>query len=270
MLNVVNFGGGAYVIYAEVTPTGEIEVDLEPYSDTFDRPARLLPIEGNALVAAIDLIGLAHADLRVGAREGRRRARVRPGRGGPAHRLARASTTTSCTRSSSAMHEHRLLELEYWTQSEDRYSERDVEPYALINSREGWYVAAWDLERGQLRHFRLDRIKDAPGRWTRRSSRAKGSNPAADIGGWPRTGRIGGSRSARVKVSAEQARWAREQRTVLTELEGGEIVVEITFKGLDFLVREVLKEAGDAVVLEPADAREAVLVAAEGLIARAT
>ena len=39
---------------------------------------------------------------------------------------------------------------------------------------------------------------------------------------------------------------------------------------LDFLVREVLKEAGDAVVLEPADAREAVLAAAEGLIARAT
>ena len=60
-------------------------------------------------------------------------------------------------------------------------------------------------------------------------------------------------------ISAEQARWAREQRTVLAELPDGEIVVEITFKGLEFLVREVLKEAGDAVVLEPADAREAVL-----------
>ena len=64
VLNVVNFGGGAYVIYAEVLPTGEIEVDPEPYSDTFDRPARLLPIEAKALVAAIDLIGLAQADLR--------------------------------------------------------------------------------------------------------------------------------------------------------------------------------------------------------------
>ena len=65
VLNVVNFGGGAYVIYAEVLPSGEIEVDPEPYSDTFDRPARLLPIEANALVAAIDLIGphLAHGAL---------------------------------------------------------------------------------------------------------------------------------------------------------------------------------------------------------------
>ena len=57
VLNVVNFGGGTYVLYAEILPSGEIEVDTEPYSDTFDRPARLLPIEAKALVAAIDLIG---------------------------------------------------------------------------------------------------------------------------------------------------------------------------------------------------------------------
>ena len=70
-----------------------------------------------------------------------------------------------------------------------------------------------------------------------------------------------------MKISAAQARWAREQRTVVADLENGEIVVEITFKGTDFLVREVLKEAGDAVVLEPHDAREAVLAAAERLFA---
>ena len=56
VLNVVNFGGGAYVIYAEVQGD-EIEVDPEPYSDTFDRPARLLPIEANALIAAINFLG---------------------------------------------------------------------------------------------------------------------------------------------------------------------------------------------------------------------
>jgi proteasome accessory factor C len=37
--------------------------------------------------------------------------------------------------------------------------------------------------------------------------------------------------------------------------------VELGFAGVDWLAREVLKEAGDAVVLEPADAREAVQVA---------
>ena len=34
-----------------------------------------------------------------------------------------------------------------------------------------------------------------------------------------------------------------------------------------YLVKEILKEAGDAAVLEPAEAREAVLAAAERLLA---
>src|SRR4029077_7260940 len=58
VLNVVNFGGGSYVLYAEINEQqGEIEVDPDLYSDNFDRPARLLPVEAKALVAAIDLIG---------------------------------------------------------------------------------------------------------------------------------------------------------------------------------------------------------------------
>ncbi|MDA0169280.1 WYL domain-containing protein [Solirubrobacter taibaiensis] len=268
VLNVVNFGGGAYVIYAEVKPTGEIEVDVEPYSDTFDRPARLLPIEGNALVAAIDHLKVVHADLQSARQKVVDALGFDPVEEG-LHIVSTRVDEGIMHTIERAMHDNRLLQLEYWTPSSDRYSERSVEPYAMINSREGWYVAAWDLKNEQLRHFRLDRIKGAQVEDKTFEPR-EGLNPAADIGGWPRTGRIGGSRSARVKVSAEQARWTREQRTVLTELEGDEVVVEYTFKGLDFLVREVLKEAGDAVVLEPADAREAVLVAAEALIARAT
>jgi proteasome accessory factor C len=167
------------------------------------------------------------------------------------------------------VHETRLLELEYWTQAEDRYSERVVEPYALMNGQEGWYVAAWDLERGRLQHFRLDRIKRAAASNQRFEPR-EGLNPIADVAGWPRTGTVGGSRAARVLISPEHARWERERRTVLAELEDGSIVVEITFKGLDFLVREVVKEAGDAIVLEPADARAEVLARAERLLARAS
>jgi hypothetical protein len=34
----VNFGGGSYVLYAEVGDDGWIEVDPEPYSDNFARP----------------------------------------------------------------------------------------------------------------------------------------------------------------------------------------------------------------------------------------
>jgi proteasome accessory factor C len=49
---------------------------------------------------------------------------------------------------------------------------------------------------------------------------------------------------------------------VVTELQDGAVIVELGFAGIDWLVREVLKEAGDAVVLEPPEARDAVREAA--------
>jgi proteasome accessory factor BC len=265
VLNVVNFGGGAYVIYAEVLPSGEIEVDPEPYSDTFDRPARLLPIEAKALVAAIDLLDFAAAQL-----ESAREKIVAALGYDPAHEgLQIASPTVAddvARRVEHAVHEQRLLEIDYYAVNEDRYSHRVVEPYALFNGTDAWYVAALDPEKDGLRHFRLDRIKSAevlPRTFERRAN----LDPIADIGGWASGGSVGGSQVARVRISPEQARWAREKHPVLAELEDGAVVVELTFKGVDFLVKEILREAGDAAVLEPAEAREAVLAAAERLLA---
>jgi proteasome accessory factor C len=94
-------------------------------------------------------------------------------------------------------------------------------------------------------------------------------DPAADVDGWPRTGEVTASRIARVWVSPERARWAREQRRVAQELADGSVIVELSFKGTDFLVRDILAEAGDAAVLEPAEAREAVREAVARLRASA-
>ena len=63
---------------------------------------------------------------------------------------------------------------------------------------------------------------------------------------------------ARVWVSPDRARWLREQRTVVEELDDGAVVVELPYGSDDWLVREVLKGVGDLVVLEPTEAREAV------------
>jgi proteasome accessory factor BC len=264
VLNVVNFGGGTYVLYAEILPGGEIEVDTEPYSDTFDRPARLLPIEAKALVAAIDLIG---DHLPAGALDSAREKIVAalgddPVREGLQVSSAGGNDSEVATVVTSAIEKRRLLALDYYVESEDRFSAREIEPYALINGREGWYVTGYDPAKEDMRHFRLDRIKRAE--VTDRSYEPRAElDPVADIEGWPRTGTVGGSRVAHVWVSAEQARWAREERTVAGELEDGSIIVEWSFKGEGYLVKEVLKEAGDAIVLEPADLREAVLGAAE-------
>ena len=127
VLNVVNFGAGSYVLYAEVQEDGMIEVDPEAYGDSFARPARLLPVEAKALVAAIDLIGehipegslasvrekvvaaLGEDPIREGLQVADRRRR----------RLARRARP-SRARSPS----QRLLAIEYYKENEDEFSER--------------------------------------------------------------------------------------------------------------------------------------------------
>jgi proteasome accessory factor C len=165
---------------------------------------------------------------------------------------------------SRAIARRRLLAIEYYKENEDEFSQREVEPYALMNGREGWYVAAFDPTRNSVRHFRLDRIKRATVT-DRRFERRPEVDPAADLDGWPRTGEVEASRRARVWISPERARWAREERPVVAELADGSVVVELAFAGTGWLVREVLKEVGDAAVLEPAEAREAVREAAARL-----
>jgi proteasome accessory factor C len=261
VLNVVNFGGGSYVLYAEILEQErEIEVDPEPYSDHFDRPARLLPVEAKALVAAIDLIGehtpegsLAPARAKIVAALGED-----PMEQGLQVAQDAGDDTEIARLIGGAITERRLVELDYYKENEDEFSRRTVEPYALTNGREGWYVASFDPSRRDMRHFRLDRIRAARVREERFEPRPE-VDPAAEVDGWMRTGEVKSSRRASLWVSPERARWVRERRRVTAERPDGSIIVELSFAGTDWLVREVLKEAGDAVVLEPADGREAVL-----------
>ena len=189
VLNVVNFGGGAYVLYAEVQGD-EIEVDPEPYSDTFDRPARLLPIEANALIAAINFLGDHLSEHLVDrARQDRGRARRDRPRGPAGRRHSGGDDSDVARDVSRAIESRNLIELEYYAPNEDRFSKRMVEPYALINGREGWYVATYDPAKEDTRHFRLDRVKSVAVLDEPYEPRA-GLDPIADVEGWPRTGEV--------------------------------------------------------------------------------
>ncbi len=261
VLNVVNFGGGSYVLYAEILEEeGEIEVDPEPYSDNFDRPARLLPVEAKALVAAIDLIGEHIPEGSLASARNKIVAALGEDPMEQGLQVAHATTNDSEVARvvSRAIVERKLIELDYYKENEDEFSLRRVEPYALTNGREGWYVASFDPDKRAMRHFRLDRIRRAEVMEETFAPRPE-VDPAAEVDGWLRTGEVQASRTARLWISPERARWAREQRRVVQERSDGSIVVELSFAGTDWLVREVLKEAGDAAVLEPEDAREAVL-----------
>jgi proteasome accessory factor BC len=263
VLNVVNFGGGSYVLYAEVRGD-RIEVDPEPYGDNFARPARLLPLEAKALVAAIDLIGehlpgtsLASARGKIVDALGQD-----PADEGLQITTAKGDDSEIARVVSRAIVSNRLLRIDYYKENEDEFIERTIEPYKLANGQEGWYVHSFDLEKDRPRSYRLDRIREATV-LDEKFERRPGIEP--DVHGWLATGEVPSSSRARIWVSPERARWEREDHRVVEELVDGAVIVERTYASHDWLARELLKAAGDAVVLEPEEARQAVLEAAEQL-----
>jgi predicted DNA-binding transcriptional regulator YafY len=263
VLNVVNFGGGTYVLYAEIDGDS-IQVDPDTYGDNFARPARLLPLEAKALVAAIDLFGdhLPQAGLST-ARE-----KIVAALGhDPSHEgleIAPGRDDSEVIRAvNDAIEKCRVLELHYYKENEDEFIKREVEPYQLVSGPEGWYLGCYDLGRDDTRHFRLDRMKEARVADDTFEPRDGVEERLAEQE-WLVHGEVGTAGVARVWVSPNRARWLREERTVTDELSDGAVVVELPYGSTDWLVREVLKGVGDLVVLEPDDARDAVLQAVSG------
>jgi proteasome accessory factor BC len=258
LLNVVNFGGGTYVLYAEIQGD-EIEVDSEPYGDNFARPARLLPLEAKALVAAIDLFGdhlpqggLQSARTKIvtalGHDPSEEGLEIASGSGGDAEAARVVNEAIGASR---------VLDLDYYKENEDTFTKRSVEPYRLENGKEGWYVECYDLTKEGVRHFKLDRIREATLSADSFEPRPE-VEELAGVEGWMTHGEVPTAHVARVWVSPERARWLREERTVVEELADGAVVVELPYAGTSWLVREILRGAGDLVVLEPEEAREAI------------
>ena len=265
VLNVVNFGGGSYVLYAEIQ----------------GGPDRGRP---RALRRQLRAPGPAPPARGEGAR-----GRDRPDRRPPARGLARLRTRPKIVEAlgqdpaaeglqittakgddsevarvvSGAIAARRLLKVEYYKENEDEFTERTVEPYKLANGQEGWYVHSFDLERDAPRSYRLDRIRQAT---------------VLDDTFEPRDG--SGARRARLalhrrgaviehgahldltRARALGARGPPRRGGALRRRRGGRAHLRRRMTGSS---REILKEAGDAVVLEPEDARTAVLEAAEAL-----
>jgi proteasome accessory factor C len=258
LLNVVNFGGGTYVLYAEIQGE-EIEVDSQPYGDNFARPARLLPLEAKALVAAIDLFGdhlpqggLQSARAKIvealGHDPSLEGLEIAAGSGGDAEVARQVNEAIGASR---------ILEIQYYKENEDQFTKRAVEPYRLENGKEGWYVECYDLTKEGVRHFKLDRVKEATLSEQTFEPRPE-VEELAGVEGWMTHGEVPTAHVARVWVSPERARWLREERTVVEELADGAVVVELPYAGTSWLVREILRGAGDLVVLEPDDARAAI------------
>src|SRR6184192_2858813 len=164
LLNLVNFGGGCYAVYAELR--GEVvHVDKELYGETFRAPPRLTPLEARAIRLALDFVGPGiAAEAHSAVASVRRKLEETFGQ----FELPQTSEPEVETEEerliatfTDAIHDHRLVEVEYQKEGEQTWSKRLVEPYYLERQLPHLYVHTWDRTSDGERTFRLDRMRNA-------------------------------------------------------------------------------------------------------------
>src|SRR5213593_4804674 len=249
LLNLVNFGGGCYTVYAALD--GDVVyVDKELYGDTFRRAPRLTPLEARAIRLALEFVGpMIAADAHTPLDRVRRKLEETFGQFAlaqtPNPQVVDAEADLVATLTE-GIRERRLVEIEYQKEGEQTWSKRVVEPYSLERELPNWRVHTWDRSRDAERSFRLDRMRSAQLTQERFDPR-----PAFEPHGFrdARTAKI-------LYLKGVGARWAAERGATL--LKDGTALVEMPVGSEDWLLGEILSHRGEAILLEPDAMRKAV------------
>ncbi len=255
LLNLVNFGGGCYAVYAELAGE-EVLVDKELFGDTFRRPPRLTPLEARAIRLALEFVGPMVA---AGAHSPLDRVRAKLEETFGAFDLTQTLAPQAGAEEglvealTHAIDLHRLVEIEYLKPEEQEVVKRTVEPYSIERRLPHWYVHTWDVERDQPRSYRLDRMRKA--KLLRKSFTPRdGFDPSE----------LHTATTALIWYSPAVARWEVEKGA--RPLADGAAIAEKSVGSADWLVGEVVSYRGEAVVLEPPELRARVASRARELV----
>ncbi len=257
LLNLVNFGGGCYAVYAELDEDGMVNVQKELYGEDFRRPARLSPLEAKAILMALDLVGpqIAGATNSTLASV-REKVEIACGGGVPG---GQPSTTADVGapedvigQISWAIERHRTVKITYLSRTSNEITERTIEPYKLRGVNSDWYIEAYDIDAEGERTFRIDRIQSA--------ERLKETfEPRPGLTNIAEQRSVGGTKgTVSVWFSPAIARRESEKRSDASQLRDGAILATITYDSERWLEDEVIKYRGEAVLIEPAALRARV------------
>jgi proteasome accessory factor C len=255
LLNLVNFGGGCYTVYAELAGA-EVHIDKELYGETFRAAPRLTPLEARAIRLALEYVGpMIAADAHTPLDRVRKKLEETFGQ----FELAQTPEPAIDTEEeqlvrtfSQAIAKRQLVEIEYQKEGEQTWSDRLVEPYSLERELPNWRVHTWDRTREGERSFRLDRTRSA--KLTKESFEPReGFEPS----------RLRDARTAKVLYAKPVARWARERGA--RPLKDGSALAELPVGSPEWLEAEIFSYRGEAVVLEPEDLRQRIAARAKDL-----
>jgi len=251
LLNLVNFGGDGNLLYAEFEGRSRLRVSCELAGPAFTRPARLSPLQADTLLLAVELVG-GQVPIASGAALASAAEKLRAARG-DAPALAGNDLLPPAdavlTAANQAIVDHRLLEIDYWTEGTDRVSTRTVEPYLLVHSRGEWYYVCWCRTAGGTRVFRVATTKRA-----KLLDETFVPRPEVELDLYRREGIPGSGsyapKAARVCYSPVVARWIAERQPVELFPDGSCLATQ-PYVDERWLAHQLLTLAGQARPLEP-------------------
>jgi predicted DNA-binding transcriptional regulator YafY len=255
LLNLVNFGGGCYTVYAELQGS-TVHVDKELWGDTFRAAPRLTPLEARAIRLALEYVGpMIAADAHSPLARVRKKLEETFGQfdleRSPAS-LDGGEEVDLVETLARGVREQRLVEIEYQKEADTAPTTRLVEPYSFGRELPNWYVHTWDRSSDGERSFRLDRMRSATLTKERFEPRA-GFEPT----------KLRNARTAQILYAKGVARFAAERGA--RRLTDGTALAERPYGDDEWLESEILAGRGDAVLVEPAELRTRIATRAKAL-----
>lgn len=232
----------------------------------FDRPLRLTPEQGLALVAAgQSLLSIPGAD--VGGPLARGLAKIADSLGVRAEEAVEVdlgpAEADTMNRLRAAIDDHRQVELQYYSYGRDEQTTRVVDPYRLHADQGKWYLTAWCHVAEGERIFRVDRIREV----TTRKKRFAPPTEAPSLGVFAPA-----ADDPRVVLELQpDARWVLDHYPVeaVEPGDGEAIRVTLAVTARPWLERLLLRLGPDAeIVAAPDDLRSCANDAAARVLAR--
>lgn len=259
------------LIDISVDERGRVSVTLD---QSFSRPPQLTPLEALALAAAaqavapadpavVSALGKLTAQLPAAARQLYSALAGRVASQTPAPR----GTLALLSQLRKAAEEHREVVLEYDKEGRGAAEDRALWPLAVIDHGGRWYVVGQDQGRRAERTFRLDRIRAM--RETENTFPDQGPLDTTRFQRETLFFPTGAERPVVLRFSASAAPWALSRYgTKARKLESGGAEVAIESAGSAYAVSLALSYAGEAEIVAPQEARDALRAEVERALLR--
>jgi len=229
-------------------------------ADYFARPLRFTPAELSGLYLACSALArLAGAPVSPGLSSVMEKIRDALGMGElPPDEVERSLELAShaaegeiLSELTRACEERLAVDMEYYSYGRDELTRRRVNPLSLEFGMGHWYLRAWDEPSGEVRVFRVDRVKELT------VSGERFQPPDEEVFEGPYGAVGGGEITVRLRFAPALAGWAREQPIFSSvEEEGAFLVCTLKTDKLSWLERELLSCGAGVEVLEPRELRE--------------